>query len=58
MLGVRRVIVGSSLARIAYSGLLNAAREMIDAGTFGFADGLMPFGELNDLFRLLSAGRR
>jgi len=57
-LGVRRVIVGSSLARITYSGLLNAAREMIDAGTFGFADGLMPFGELNDLFRLLSAGRR
>jgi 2-methylisocitrate lyase-like PEP mutase family enzyme len=56
-LGVRRVIVGSSLARIAYTGLLNAAREMIDAGTFGFADGLLPFGELNDLFRLLSAGR-
>ena len=57
-LGVRRVIVGSSLARIAYTGLLNAAREMLDAGTFGFADGLMPFGEMNELFRLLSAGRR
>jgi 2-methylisocitrate lyase-like PEP mutase family enzyme len=57
-LGVRRVIVGSSLARIAHTGLLNAAREMIDAGTFGFADGLMPFGELNDLFRRLSAARR
>jgi len=57
-LGVKRVIVGSSLARIAYTGLLNAAREMLDAGTFGFADGLMPFGELNDLFRRLSAGRR
>jgi 2-methylisocitrate lyase-like PEP mutase family enzyme len=56
-LGVRRVIVGSSLARIAYTGLLNAAREMRDAGTFGFADSLMPFGELNDLFRVLSAGR-
>lgn len=56
-LGVTRVIVGSSLARIAYTGLLNAAREMLDAGTFGFADGLMPFGELNDLFRMLSARR-
>lgn len=56
-LGVRRVIVGSSLARIAYTGLLNAAREMLAHGTFGFADRLMPFGELNDLFRSLSAGR-
>ena len=56
-LGVRRVIVGSSLARIAYTGLLHAAREMLDAGTFGFADELMPFGELNDLFRRLHAGR-
>ncbi len=55
-LGVRRVIVGSSLARIAYTGLLTAAREMIDAGTFGFAGGLMPFGELNDLFRSCTAG--
>jgi 2-methylisocitrate lyase-like PEP mutase family enzyme len=52
-LGVRRIIVGSSLARIAYTGLLNAAREMKDAGTFGFAEGLMPFNELNDLFRRL-----
>jgi 2-methylisocitrate lyase-like PEP mutase family enzyme len=57
-LGVGRVIVGSSLARIAYTGLLNAAREMMDAGSFGFADGLIPFGELNDLFRVLAAARR
>jgi 2-methylisocitrate lyase-like PEP mutase family enzyme len=55
-LGVRRVIVGSSLARVAYTGLLNAAREMTDAGTFGFTEGLMPFDELNDLFRRLHAG--
>ena len=52
-LGVRRVIVGSSLARIAYTGLLAAVREMTDAGTFGFTNGLMPFDELNDLFRRL-----
>lgn len=57
-LGVTRVIVGSSLARIAYTGLLTAADEMLNSGTFRFADGLMPFGELNDLFRVLSAGRR
>ncbi len=55
-LGVRRVIVGSSLARIAYSGILKAAREMAEAGTFGFIEGLMPFDELNDLFRRLHAG--
>jgi 2-methylisocitrate lyase-like PEP mutase family enzyme len=55
-LGVRRVIVGSSLARIAYTGLLEAVREMKDAGTFNFTEGLMPFNELNDLFRRLHAG--
>jgi 2-methylisocitrate lyase-like PEP mutase family enzyme len=54
-LGVRRVIVGSSLARVAYSGLRKAVREMTDAGTFGFAEGLMPFDELNELFRRLHA---
>ena len=57
-LGVRRVIVGSSLARVAYTGLLKAAREMTEAETFGFTEGLMPFDELNDLFRRLHANRR
>jgi 2-methylisocitrate lyase-like PEP mutase family enzyme len=55
-LGVRRVIVGSSLARVAYTGLLKAAEEMMGAGTFGFAEGLMGFDELNDLFRRLHVG--
>lgn len=54
-LGVRRVIVGSSLARVAYTGLLTAAREMTGAGTFEFTKGLVPFDELNDLFRRLHA---
>jgi 2-methylisocitrate lyase-like PEP mutase family enzyme len=57
-LGVRRVIVGSSLARAAYSSLMKAAEEMTTAGTFGFTEGLIPFNELNDLFRQLSAGPR
>jgi 2-methylisocitrate lyase-like PEP mutase family enzyme len=51
--GVRRVIVGSSLARVAYTGLLKAVREMTGTGTFDFTDGLMPFDELNELFRRL-----
>jgi len=57
-LGVRRVVVGSSLARIVYTGLAKAAHEMIEAGTFDFTDGLIPFGELNELFRRLSSTPR
>ena len=53
-LGVRRVIVGSAFARVAMSGVLAAAREVVETGSFGFADGLMPFGELNGLFRRLN----
>lgn len=56
-LGVKRVIVGSSLARVAYTGILKAVREITGSGTFGFADELMPFGEMNALFRRLYATR-
>lgn len=52
-LGVRRVVVGSAFARVAMAGLLAAAREAA-GGTFGFTEGLMPFGELNSLFRRLN----
>lgn len=54
-LGVKRAIVGSSLARAALTAVLNAAREIQEQGTFGFADDLIPFGELNGLFRKLNA---
>lgn len=53
-LGVRRVIVGSAFARVAMAGVLAAALEAAGQGTFGFVDGLMPFGELNRLFRRLA----
>ena len=36
-LGVKRVSLGSSLARAAYGAFLDAAREVRDNGTFGFA---------------------
>lgn len=36
--GVARISVGSVLARLAYTTLVNAAREMRDAGTFTYAD--------------------
>ena len=51
-LGVRRISVGSSLARAAWTGAINAAREMQEAGTFN------ALGELTDFnFNKLFAGR-
>lgn len=49
-IGVRRISVGSALARCAYGALRDAAREMMDAGTFHYADQAAPYGELNNLF--------
>ncbi len=37
--GVRRVSVGGALARAAWGGLIRAATELVEHGTFGgFAD--------------------
>lgn len=49
-LGVRRVSVGSSLARAAFGGFLKAAREL-QQGRADFARDAAPFVELNDLFK-------
>ena len=38
--GVRRISLGASLYRAALAGLLNAAREISERGTFAFADKL------------------
>jgi 2-methylisocitrate lyase-like PEP mutase family enzyme len=49
-LGVRRISVGGSLARVAWGGFLKAAREIAADGTFtAFGQGA-PGGELNRLF--------
>lgn len=50
-LGVRRISVGSSLARAAFGALQRAALEIRDQGTFGYGEQALPFSELNDLFR-------
>jgi len=50
-LGVRRISLGGLLARAAYSAHLRAAREMASTGTFGFAKEVVPFAELNGIFR-------
>ena len=52
-LGVKRVSLGSSLARAAYGAFLDAAREVRDNGTFGFAQRAAPYAALNDMFRRL-----
>ncbi len=53
-LGVRRVIVGSAFARVAMAGVLAAASEVAGSGTFEFMDGLVPFEEMNGLFRRIA----
>jgi 2-methylisocitrate lyase-like PEP mutase family enzyme len=49
-MGVRRVSVGSSLARTAWTGFIRAAKEIAQQGTFSGFDGTVPFGQLNSLF--------
>ncbi len=45
--GVRRISLATSLYRAAMSGLVNAAREAKDQGTFGFLDHSLTTPELN-----------
>jgi 2-methylisocitrate lyase-like PEP mutase family enzyme len=50
-LGVRRISVGSALARAAWGAFIRAARGIAETGSFeGFA-GAAPYGELNGFFR-------
>lgn len=49
-LGVRRVSVGSALARAAWGGFLRAAREIATAGRFDALAEAVPFAELNGFF--------
>lgn len=49
-LGVRRVSVGSSIARTAYGAVLDAALEMRSLGTFSFGAKAIPFDEADALF--------
>jgi len=50
-LGVRRISVGSALARAAWTGFLDAAREIAERGTFGGFARAVPFAELIGSFR-------
>jgi len=50
-LGVRRISVGSSLARAAWSGFMRAAQSISKHGSFSAFDDLVPFADINNLFR-------
>ena len=56
-LGVRRISVGSSLARSAWTGFIRAAHAIAEEGSFRGFDGTVPFAELNGFFRRDLAGR-
>jgi 2-methylisocitrate lyase-like PEP mutase family enzyme len=46
--GVRRISVGGALARVAWSGFLEAAKEIAGQGTFKKLAGAIPFAEVNE----------
>jgi 2-methylisocitrate lyase-like PEP mutase family enzyme len=48
-IGVRRVSLGTSLIRSALSNALAAAREILEHGTFGYADGVPTVAQFNAL---------
>ena len=50
-LGVKRLSLGSSLARAAYGAFLNGAEEIRRKGTFSFNMGSVPYSKINDLLR-------
>lgn len=50
-LGVKRISVGSALARAAYGAFYRAAEDIHNHGRFDFADRAMPFGQINQLFK-------
>jgi 2-methylisocitrate lyase-like PEP mutase family enzyme len=50
-LGVRRISVGSALARAAWSGFIRAAKAIAEDGAFTGFDGSIPATEINDFFQ-------
>jgi 2-methylisocitrate lyase-like PEP mutase family enzyme len=49
-MGVRRISVGGALARAAWAGFLEAAREIAGGGTFASLGRAVPFAEINRKF--------
>jgi 2-methylisocitrate lyase-like PEP mutase family enzyme len=51
VLGVKRVSVGSALARAALGAFLRAAHEMREHGTFGFAEDAVSYRDISAIFK-------
>jgi 2-methylisocitrate lyase-like PEP mutase family enzyme len=49
-LGVKRVSLGGSLARVAITALERAARELAETGTLGFLDGAISYADVQRRF--------
>ncbi len=49
-LGVRRISVGSALARVAWGAFMRAAKSIQEMGTFDGLSGLAPFADINRIF--------
>ena len=50
-MGVRRISVGSSLARAAWGGFIRAAKAIAEDGSFAGFEDAAPYAELNAFFR-------
>ena len=57
-MGVRRVSLGSSLARAAWTGFIRASKLIAEEGSFAGLDGITPFPELNGFFREVAKQRQ
>ena len=49
-IGVKRISVGSALSRAALGAFLRAANEMLEKGTFDFADDAVSYAEIDAMF--------
>jgi 2-methylisocitrate lyase-like PEP mutase family enzyme len=50
-MGVKRISIGSSLSRAAYGGFYTAAQEIKEKGTFSYANDIISYDFINDLFK-------
>jgi 2-methylisocitrate lyase-like PEP mutase family enzyme len=49
-LGVRRISTGGALARAAWTGFFNTAKEIAEKGSFAGFGSIVPFGEIDGFF--------
>jgi 2-methylisocitrate lyase-like PEP mutase family enzyme len=56
--GVARISLGASIARAVMGFIRDSAREVLERGTLGYAEGQIPQGELNAMFAKRHATHR